>query len=360
MNNKRLTWISSAKALIGCFWFSLLISGCSGGSNSGDNQHTKIPLGAEVLGLTLAGPLTGKTVYKLDGDINIPNCWNDSVTWTGSALYYGLSSASFTKLLAGQGLTYEPTCLLPRIQVNDDFFDIYRAALVNGAWQVFYQNIDPINSDAGASVSGSTMAYTIYNPSGDWDIFLTEMSSENVWNTPVAFAENSTCREDNAQVYANGTKIIFESTRLDGLGNTCNADSEKRTLWFSKKTGPTWSTPTLIPGAPNLGDKNTQPWVDEPNGYLYWTADTECACIRRVPWVNDAPAGSYETVITPSIQALSLGTADGKIVFVGEYSHSDEYAFFACAKATDSGDGTDPDLFNGKWQVDVDLCVIPR
>ena len=204
------------------------------------------------------------------------------------------------------------------------------------------------------------MAYTVYKSSGDWDIFLKERIAENVWSNPVAFERNSACPEDNAQVYANGTKIIFESTRLDSLGNSCNTDSNKKTLWFSKKTGSSWSVPTLIPGDPNVGDKNTQPWVDEANGYLYWTADTECACIRRIAWVNDAPAGNFETVITPSVQALSQGTADGKIVFVGEYSQSDQYAFFACAKATNSGDGTDSNLYKGKWSIDVDLCVIPR
>ena len=250
-------------------------------------------------------------------------------------------------------------CSLPRVQTNDDYFDIYRAKLENGAWKTFYQNIDDTNSDAGASVSGSTMAYTIYNPSGDWEIYLTEKISDNAWNTPVAFERNSSCLEDNAHIYANGTKIIFESTRLDSLGSTCDSNSENHTLWFSEKTASSWSAPILIPGDPNVGDKNTQPWVDEANGYLYWTSDTECACIRRIAWVNDATVGSYETVITPDILSLFMGTADGKIVFVGEYSQSNDYAFISCAKATESVGGTDTDLYMGKWSMDVDLCVIP-
>ena len=344
---------------------AVLVSGCGSSSsnspNTNNDQSLVIPLGDEVVGLSLTGPLSGKKAYKLDSRINIPNCWNDSVNWVGSELYFGLSSASFTKLLAGQGLVRDMACSLPRDQGIDDYFDIYRAKLENGVWQTFYQNIDDINSDAGASVSGTTMAYTVYNPSGDWEIFLTEQISEDVWNTPVAFERNSTCLEDNAHVYANGTKIIFESTRLDSSGSTCDSNAENHTLWFSEKTGSAWSAPTLITGDPNEGKKNTQPWVDETNGYLYWTSDTECACIRRIAWVNDATVGSFETVITPDILSLfsSTETADGKIVFVGEYSQSDKYAFVSCAQATDSGVVNDPDFYLGKWSMDVDLCVIP-
>ena len=341
---------------------AFVIGSCSSSSNatiSSVDQSSTIPLGEEVVGLTLAGPLSGKKAYKLDSNINIPNCWKDSVNWAGTELYYGISSASFTKLLAGQGLVRDSACALPRVQVNDDYFDIYKAVLTDGEWQIYYQNIDEVNTEAGASVSGSTMVYTIYNPSGNWDLFLTEKISDNAWNTSVAFERNSLCQEDNAQVYANGSKIIFESTRLDSAGNTCDSNTDHHSLWFSEKTGSSWSEPSLIPGDPNLGDKNTQPWVDEANGYLYWTSDTECACVRRIAWVNDAPVGSYETVITPDIVSLINGTADGKIVFVGEYSQSDKYAFVSCAQATESGDGTDPDLYQGKWMIDIDLCVIP-
>ena len=345
----------------------ILANGCD--SSSSENKDSTdpgsppplvIPLGEEVSGVTLAGPISGKKAYKLDNNINLPNCWSDSANWTGSELYYGISRASFTKLAAGQGLVTDAACLLPRVQVNDDYFDIYKAKVINGVWQINYQNIDGINTEAGVSVSGSTMSYTIYEPSGNWDIYLTQQISDNVWDTPVAFEQNSACPEDNPQIYANGSKIIFESSRLDGAGGSCDADPENKSLWFSKLTGSTWSTPVLIPGDPNVGTKNTQPWIDEANGYLYWTADKECACIRRIKWVNDASVGNFETVLTPAIETLSQGTADGKIVFVGEYSHSDEYAFFACAQAAERGDGSDPDLLDGKWDIDLGLCVIPR
>ena len=68
--------------------------------------------------------------------------------------------------------------------------------------------------EASVSVSASDMAYIVYNLNGDWDIFITEMISKNVWNISTAFEKNSLCSEDNANLYANGTKIILEPTRL--------------------------------------------------------------------------------------------------------------------------------------------------
>ena len=319
-----------------------------------------IPLGPAVEGLTFGASLAGKPAYQLDSSINISNCWQDSAMWTGSSLYFGLGNANYSKLAAGQGLVRDADCLLPVAQRGADFFDIYRATIVDGAWVVTHQGIDSVNSNAGVSVSGGVMAYTVYNPSGNWDIFLAQNITDDIWNTAVPFERNSVCPEDNAQVYADGTKIIFESTRLDGEGSACDTDSEQKSLWFSEQINGNWSLPTLIAGDPNIGNKNTQPWVDEVNHYLYWSADTECGCIRRIAWEDDAPVGNYETIITPAVGALEQGIADGKIVFVGEYSHDDDYVFFACAKATESGDGTDPDLLNGKWQIDIDLCVLPR
>lgn len=360
----------AGKPLLG-YGLSLLgllgLPGCGGGGAGGASTSdatsppvVSIPLGARVQGLSLSGPLAGRQAYALDERINLPGCWHDSVLWTGQALFYGASSTSFTRLLSGQGFVDDSRCVLPRRQSGDDHFDIYRATVVNGVWQSSYQGIDPVHSDSAASVSAQNMAYTRYDVSGNWDIFLTRRASENAWEPAQAFEWNSACPEDNPHLYAAGSKMIFESTRIDGTSSACKSDAEHKSLWFSQKVGQHWTAPTLIAGAPNAGDKNTQPWVDEEQGYLYWTADSECACIRRVEWINDAPQGAYENVITPAIGELTTGTADGKIVFVGEFSQSDSHAFFACAKAKKKGDGLDPSLFMGTWEIDVDLCVAPR
>jgi hypothetical protein len=107
--------------------------------NSNRNSAMIIPLGEEVVGLTLEGPLSGKKAYRLDNHINIPNCWKDSVTWTGSALFYALSSASFTKLLTGRGMVRGAACSLPRTQGDRDYFDTYMVKMVNEVtpWRLY-------------------------------------------------------------------------------------------------------------------------------------------------------------------------------------------------------------------------------
>ena len=54
-----------------------------------------VPLGDEALGITLNGHLAGRTVYFLDASFNLPDCWLDSVYWTGRDLYYAISSIRF-------------------------------------------------------------------------------------------------------------------------------------------------------------------------------------------------------------------------------------------------------------------------
>jgi len=87
---------------------SALIVGC--GSRSSGRNSVTFPPGEEVVGLVLEGLLANKINYKLGNSINIPNCRPDSVNWTDSELYFGLSSVSFTKLLANQGLVRGRTC----------------------------------------------------------------------------------------------------------------------------------------------------------------------------------------------------------------------------------------------------------
>ena len=173
------------------------------------------------------------------------------------------------------------------------------------------------------------------------------------------FAHNSDCQEDNPEIYADGAKMIFESSRTRADGSRCDSNSQNKSLWFTEREDGSWTLPTRLSGAPSVNDKNTQPWVDEESGYLYWTADKECACIRRVRWIDDKVVGDFEDIVVPSIVGISRGTADGKIVFVGEYSEAEGHVFFACGLASLESSGGDRYLFNGRWTIEIRLCVAP-
>ncbi len=324
---------------------SMLLTGCSN-----EVQSVELPVGEPVTGVTLQGPLQGKKAYRLSSQFNLPDCWVDSAHWTGSELYFSLSGIDFSRLLTGK-YTYVEKCVLPDGQVDMDF-DIYRAVQQGNTWNLSAQNINSDGNDAGMSLSGNSMAFVVYHAlPGSWDIYFSKRNQVS-WNAPEAFEKNTSCKEDNPEIYANGNRLIFESNRIDPEGQSCAQDDSMR-LWISEKINNRWMTPVLLAGAPNYGKKNTQPWVDEENNFLYWTDDKGCSCIKRIGFDGRQVSGEPENVIVPDIGSLADGTADGKVVFVGEYSHAGDYAVFTCAIASSGGP------FLGKWSVSVNICMVP-
>ena len=328
--------------------------------SAGGETSNLVPLGDRAIGVALNGPLDGRTAYFLDSSLNRPNCWMDSIHWTGTELYYGLSAIRFTRLISGGVFEFDGDCDLPPGQVDGDF-DIYRAELGDRSWNIVNQaDLNGPESDAAMSLSGNTIAFIRFHMApGSFDIYLAGRTGKDSWDRPVAFEHNSPCQEDNPEIYASGTKMIFESSRIAADGSRCDSNSDNKSLWFSQMQNGAWTMPTPLAGAPSVNVKNTQPWVDEENGYLYWTADKECACVRRVRWVDDRVVGDYEEIVVPSISSLARGTANGRVVFVGEYSEGGGYAFFACGLATRVNGGRRSHYFMGRWKIDIGLCVVP-
>jgi len=117
------------------------------------------------------------------------------------------------------------------------------------------------------------MAAVVYEKTNSYgNIYLVNRTANNSWGLPVAFNQNSTsCNDDNPMIDANGTKIIFESSRsAAAVGSSCLAHQK---LWSSSLVSGTWTTPVALTGGPTLGAAATQPWLDETTGKLYWTAD---------------------------------------------------------------------------------------
>ena len=315
----------------------------------------KIPLGEEVRGIKLSGHLAGRKVYKLGADINAPGCWQDSVQWTGEALYFGISSINFSELASGNGFKYKAECRLPSVQ-EDGRFDIYKATLENGRWKLSNQiKLNSVESDAAIGVDGANIAFIrFFSPPKSFDIYLSKKDERGAWTPPYPYSYNSKCKEDNPILFDNGRKIIFESNRANPLGSRCERSSESMSLWFSKiSENGHWSEPTLLKGDPNKGEKNTQPWMDENSGYLYWTADKEGNAIKRVLFHESHAMTGSEVVLSPNLLGLVNGSADGQIVFIGEYSEVNDYVFIACAEASRGGN------FMKRWEIDIDICVIP-
>lgn len=82
-------------------------------------------------------------------------------------------------------------------------------------------------------------------------------------------------------------------------------------------------------------------------------------CIRKAPFTSaHSWSNTSELIVRPS--PLIPGQTDGKVVLVGEISKANGYAFLACGIASELGDGNNSELHQGRWQVDIKLCVIPQ
>tara|TARA_B100000749_G_scaffold84052_1_gene63919 strand:+ start:65480 stop:66550 length:1071 start_codon:yes stop_codon:yes gene_type:complete len=348
------------KSLVGLLITLMLCVSCESNTSGNTvlNDPSALPLGAEVSGITFGGHLVGKKAYLLGSDINLPNCWIDSVVWKDQNLYFAVAGIDYTALANGQGLNADDECSLPDNQI-DIHFDMYSASLENGEWDITAIGVNDTGSQAGLDYNTGTLAYTQYPADNNWEIYFSDFSG-GVWGSPESYSQNSSCREDNPHIFDDGNKIIFESSRTVADGSVCDSTPDNKYLYLSTKTGSTWSSPVAINGVPGVGAKNTQPWFDEENDYLYWTADTECGCVRRVSFDGSTVSGDSEDILTPALGELAGGTADGKVVFLGEYSEQDNYAFFACGIASDvDPSGSTVGLFNGRYKVDIQLCVIP-
>lgn len=340
---------------------------------------SSIYLGNPANGVKLSGPLAGKKAYVLPSAVNRPNCWVDSVFWTGSELVYTMTALSFTRTISNQpAFTINPSCKLPVAQPNLSF-NLYAASPGNKTW---YLTRLPIN-DFGKpyltspSLGGQTMAYISAEKGASYlgNIYFSEYTGRYRWSAPKAFPYNSSsCKEDNPHLYADGKIMIFESNRADAAATSCVADHQK--LWISALDNGVWSTPVLLTGAPTKGNQSFQPWVDAEGKNIYWTADNSLCgdgamnCVmtaslkketsKKASAVDKARnwSGSYTKIITPA--PLVPGASNGKIVLAGEYSQVGNMAFFACgiARETDPK-GLTPTLFDGRWTITLNICAIP-
>ncbi len=330
-----------------------------------------IPLGTPVAGVTLSGPLAGKTMYLLPLPVNPVSCWKDSVEWTGTELLYGISAIGYTQLVAlTPSYAADPGCSLPSGHVGAPVFNVYSAVPANGTWQLtdlaFNTGAHPFSSP---KVSGSTVVYSSYEKTSSLlsNLYLIQRTGANSWGTPVAFSRNGAItNDDNADIFANGTKMIFESNRLDPLAVSSAANHQQ--LWTSTFVSGAWTVPAPLVGAPALGAQSFQPWVDETTGNLYWTGDSAACgggvmnCVQMAVPSGQNWSNAAQTIIAPS--PLVAGATSGKVVLVGQYTqakdaHGKLYAFAVCGVATEGGNGTAANLYLGRWSIYINVCVIP-
>jgi hypothetical protein len=348
------------------YGIALCLVSCGGG---GTGTVNPLPLGAPVSGVTLAGPLASKTMYLLPASVNPSHCWMDSVAWTGTELFYGISSINWTSLTQLSAIVYDPACL-PQpgfASPGTGTFNIYRAVVRGGSWVL--SNL-PVNdgqtvSVAAPKISSNTLAYVKYEKtSAAGNIYLATRTGDNSYSSSVAFSGNSAnCDDGNPDIFGSGTQMIFESSRADQAATSCSATLKG--LWISQYDGASWSPPVAIAGAPAHETAGAfQPWVDANQANLYWTATgaTDCAgsvttCVKTAAYSGGTPSTTATQIITPTAVA---SWSNGVVGYVGQYTSANGYSFVTCGIVADiDPTGSTTGLIFGRYKINFNICAIP-
>ena len=333
---------------------SLLLAACSAApstsTDGGTTAANDMPIGTELTGVTLSGSLAGKKMYLLPAIMNPSGCWMDSQYWTGSELFFGISSLDWTALNNGS-LSYNSSCSPSAAfaaQTGSGVtgnFNIYRAKVVDSAWVLTNLSVNTSQtvSLSAAKLSGTLMAFVKYEKSSaNGNIYLTSRLGDNSFSAPTAFAQNSSaCNDDNPVLVNSGTRIIFTSSRAVADGSSCGANSVKK-LWSSTYSGGAWQTPVAfsapVPSGSGVVD---QAWLDSVGTHLYWTGSGTTDCTGTVTTCIKTATGSgtsfpnFVTQIVTPISVLSWPTTAGDFVsHVGQFTQSSGISFLVCGIST--------------------------
>ncbi len=246
--------------------------------------------------------------------MNPQGCWIDSQYWTGSELFFGVSSIDWTALNNGS-LTYNGSCAptpsfvtqnSPGITGN---FNIYRGIITGSAWTLTNLNLNGSQtvSLAALKMASSTpiTAFVKYEKSsGNGNIYLTQRTADNSFSVPSSFVQNSTsCNDDNPMFDSSGSQLIFTSSRNVSNGSTCSSANLK-SFWSSTFSG-SWQTPVAVILAPNATSSVDHAWLDVRDSTLYWTASgIDCSgpvttCIRSAAGTATTFTTSPAQIATP-------------------------------------------------------------
>jgi len=329
-----------------CLTFMLFaFAGCKN-SGSDSSSSSTFPVGPELSGATLAGPLAGKHLYLVPGAVNPTGCWVDSEYWSGSELFFGITSFDYTSLTNStltQNSSCEPTPGFdpqnsPGVTGN---FNIYRAVVQGGSWVLtnLPLNLNEITSLAAPKFDGDHMVFAKYEKSnGQANIYFSTRTGDNSYTTPVAFTWNSsTCNDDNPTIFNSGNQVIWTSTRTVADGSACSG-TDLKTFWSSTFSGGAWGTPVPITGTPASATSTVdQAWVDTAETTMYWTAaSADCTgspeiCIMMAGGSGTNWSTNPTQIATPlNILQWPTSSTDPFVSLIGQFTMSNGYAFAAC------------------------------
>lgn len=155
---------------------------------------------------------------------------------------------------------------------------------------------------------------------GDNDLYVSKRISENVYSSPqpMSRAINSVFRESTPYISRDGLFLYFSSNRPDGYGGT--------DIYVSKRLDDTWqnwSDPVLLPPPINSVYDDSQPFVNEATGNIYFTSRRDGSSdIFRVAFHPIKEEERKKTLVLHVFNALTGQPIDADIQYKRQDSQS--------------------------------------
>lgn len=322
-----------------------LVGACGG---AGSPQVPGVPTGEVLAGLTLFGGW--QPARSLPPPIHSDG-WEDSsfISSDGRTLYFGYTQKDVT-IWEQQGVAVYDAA--PRPGAKSAMWNIYEAAVRDGVWDVADSTAnfdDPNASQAAQGVDSANLTMVMARlGSVGGDIYGTTRNADGTWAVPVRIDEpiSTGCVEDCPTLSDDGKRLYFDSNRADAAGTSCRASKDARDIWVSTFADGAWSLPSLVAGAPNVGDGHNQPFVRDAAGELWWTGhDARCggayACLYRAVRQADGSFGDDALVALPTVDA---NARIGDVIAVGEASLTGDGRLLYFTYATKTATGLDFDV----------------
>lgn len=121
------------------------------------------------------------------------------------------------------------------------------------------------------SSDGSIIILSLDRPSsqGDNDLYVSMKVEENLYSSPLPLDKNinTPFRESTPYISRDGQFLFFSSTRPGGYGGNDIYVSRRLDNTWQK-----WDTPKLLPKPINSAADDSQPFVNEATGFMYFTS----------------------------------------------------------------------------------------
>jgi len=133
----------------------------------------------------------------------------------------------------------------------------------------FFSTSSEVNLTMSSDANIIILSLNRPSSKGDNDLYVSMKIEENLYSTPLPLDDNinTTFRESTPFISRDGQYLFFSSSRPGGYGGN--------DIYVSRRLDGTWQNwekPRLLPKLINSDQDDSQPFVNESTGYMYFTS----------------------------------------------------------------------------------------